>query len=195
MAEHVDALDSTQIAAGATAALVDGGYVRVEAETPSLQLRVFEDSFGIVAIAVFESWHELASKWHEAQGYLVDVMAAKLGRREAKAWEGYLVLLTPGLVPAIEHTAVQSIRSDTTRVRKLVGTGSDLSTLASLANVLLPLLPLRIDDLASGPDVLSHLSGILTESGLSSEIADLVVKSFERNESIIENIHRRGAST
>ena len=193
MTEHIDALDSSQIVAGATAALIDGGYVRVASETPSVPLRVFEDPFGIVAIAVFEGWHELSSSWHEAQGYLVDVMASRLGRREAKAWEGYLVLLTPGLVPAIDHRAVQSLRNDTTRVRKLVGSGADLSTLGGLANVLLPLLPLRVDDLASGPDVLTHLSGVLTESGLPSEMADLVVRSFERNESIIENIHRRGA--
>jgi len=55
----------------------------------------------------------------------VNVISENIGHAEWKAWDGYLVLLTPGLAPS-EEANIEAVRYDTTRLRKLVATGEDL---------------------------------------------------------------------
>ena len=103
--------------------------------------RVFEDPYGIVAVHVFDSWRQLTEQWPVAQGRLVELISEHLTRPEPKAWEGYLVLLTPGLLPPTQRTRLNDLRYDTHRVRKLVATGDDLATLEDVQGTLLPLSP------------------------------------------------------
>lgn len=139
-------LTSTDLIAAASEILENSGYVRIDATTPGSAIseaRVFEDPYSVVTLIVCETWPELESRWTNAQGGLVELMSAHMSSDDPKAWEGYLVLLTPGLTAGSEDTqTVSSIRYDISRVRKLVATGDELKQISDVERTLLPLLPL-----------------------------------------------------
>lgn len=185
-------LSRMQLLAAAADVLVQGGYSDVSQSSDAVEIRLFEDAFGIVAVAVFETWQQLLSDWHLSQGRLVDVIAASLAKREPKAWEGYLVLMTPGLLPPADEPIVSDLRNNTNRVRKIVATGSELTGLQQVRDALLPLLPLALEGIdGSSRGILDMLSGILMQNGISQETAQTVIEAFTHNESIVERLHAR----
>lgn len=185
-----ETLTATQLLAAATEVLLSSGYVEAQIGSSDLGSRVFEDAFGIVAIHVFDTWGQLRDQWHLAQGQLVDLISEHVRRAEAKAWEGYLVLLTPGLLPSTEMATINDLRGDTNRVRKLVATGEALGTLADVRSVLLPLLPLLIDDPSSAQtNLLELLPELLAENSIPLSVTGVVVDAFTSNESMLERLH------
>lgn len=193
------ALTATQLLAAATEVLTDSGYAQVPVPldgshgTPTS--RIFEDAYGIVAIHVFDTWTQLSEQWHIAQGQLVDLISDHLRRPEPKAWEGYLVLLTPGLLPANDRTTINQVRGDTNRVRKLVATGDDLGTLDEVRGTLLPLLPLAIDDpMSAQSGLLELLPELLSENDIPRDVTEVVVDAFIANDSIVERLHSSRSS-
>src|SRR5262245_1533581 len=93
----------TGLLASASRLLEAGGYQAIRkdfAEWNTSSTRLFEDEYGIVGLAVFATCKDLLSSWPALQGSLVDAISLKLRRVENKAWDGYLVLLTPGLAPS-----------------------------------------------------------------------------------------------
>lgn len=196
----VDELSGTQLLAAASDVLGGSGYV--SATMPSYDhataymSRVFEDRFGIVAVCIFESWGRLVDEWPEAQGQLVDLMSEILRRPEPKAWEGYLVLMTPGLMPPGEGTIIYGIRADTNRVRKLVAAGDELGTLEDIRNFLLPLVPLELDESLSGEsDLLGSLPELLQEQGVAARVTSIVLQAFAGNASIFQHLHDLGPTS
>lgn len=190
----VQQLTGTQLLAAATETLNGGGYEQVSVPLPDAQTgdlsRLFEDAYGIVSIHVYESWRQLTEQWHVAQGELVDVISGHLTRPEPKAWEGYLVLLTPGLLPATDKSRINELRYDTNRVRKLVATGDDLGTLESVRLTLLPLLPLTLDTrVGDQTPLLERLPELLTGSGVPAALTRVVVDAFLGNDSMVERLH------
>lgn len=137
----------------------------------------------------------MSNGWHLAQGQLVEAITASVHQREPKAWEGYLVLLTSGLLPPGDELVVSDMRNDTNRVRKIVATGEELSDLQQVHDVLLPLLPLALEGIDdSGGGVLEMLTTMLTEHGISLETSRTVVQAFTQNQSILESLHARRLS-
>jgi hypothetical protein len=148
-----------------------------------------EDRFGVVAVFVYESWIDLATNWTEAQDSFVRVMTSRLGRGQPKAWDGYLVLLTPERPSTTSDEVVTRIRYDTSYVRKLVGTGEDIETLSDVTRVLLPLLPLepeREQRIPEGEDILDSLVSRLAEGGLEAEAGAAVIDAFRGHDSMME---------
>lgn len=187
-------LTATQLLAAASELLGVSGYVEAtivtDGESDTRVSRVFEDPYGIVAVHVFDTWQQLAERWHVAQGQLVDLISAHLRSPEPKAWEGYLVLLTPGLLPPADTVAVNELRNDTNRVRKIVATGGDLGTLDDVHGALLPLLPLTLEEsTATRIGVLTLLPELLESGGISRAVTSAVVDAFTANESIVERLH------
>lgn len=187
-------LTTTQLLAAATELLTGNGYSRVDVSTEtvvsSAASRTFEDAYGIVALHIFETWTQLTERWNLAQGALVDVISEHLSRPEPKAWEGYLVLITPGLLPLTDRIVIDRIRADTNRVRKLVATGEDLTTIDGVRGTLLPLLPLMIEDsMAASSGLLNTLPDLLSESGIPRDVSEVVVRAFVTNESVLEQLH------
>lgn len=184
-------LTSSQLLAATTELLRSGGYRTVElTENWPETSRVFEDPYGIVAIHIFDTWRQLADQWHIAQGLLVDLISAHLTRPEPKAWEGYLVLITPSPVVTSELARVADLRYDTNRVRKLVATGDDLHTLEDVRESLLPLLPLEIEPpIAARAGLLDRLPELLSGEGIPNEVTRTVVDAFIDNESMLERLH------
>jgi hypothetical protein len=174
--------------------LVRNGYTEVAtAEEIGLETRVYEDFFGIVSLTVFETWPQLVEMWHDAQGYLVDLMSGAMPRADPKAWEGYLVLLTPDDPSAEEELeAVDAIRRNTRRVRKIIGTGGELQTLPDVEQILLPLLPLTVAGAGTGPpSALSRLPEILESAGINRETTEALLAAYASNDSLLDRLHQR----
>jgi hypothetical protein len=140
------ALAPAALLAEAAGVLVGASY-RVERDAerildlPSERAFIAEDKYGVVVVAVYDTWGELARGWRSAQARAVEVLSERFTRLDRKAWDGYLILLTPGLA-ADEHAMVHEIRYDTGRIRKIVATGEDIRALSDVERTLLPLLPL-----------------------------------------------------
>lgn len=177
----------------AQSVLRDGAY-RLSTDLPlasSLGDLYFigEDPFGVVLVVAYETWSSLSDGWREAQAILVKLLTDKLNRGNPKAWEGYLVLLTPS--PSGAERAEDEIRYDTSRVRKLVGTGESIRFIDDLIDVLMPLLPLRsaeVEVLEGSGSVLERLPAMLAARGVARSVADAVVNAFTTDEPLIESI-------
>jgi hypothetical protein len=183
-------LTSTQVVGAVTEGLVAGGFRLItEAEDQAgTQVRVFEDPHSVVAAAVYDSWKILSDRWSSAQGLLVELMSAHFARTEPKAWDGYLILLTTEDVVG-EALAIDRVRRDTTRVRKIVATGDDLNTIGAVTDVLLPVLPLRLERISgSNERVLGRLVDLLEPFGVDRDLTSQVVNAFEHNRSPMEAI-------
>src|SRR5438128_12448349 len=99
--DRVSAYTSITLLAAAAEVLQTHGYQPARPEHlkdwTASYVRVFEDAYGIVAVVVHETWQDLVSHWIDAQAALVNLISARIGQSEPKAWEGYLVLLTPSV--------------------------------------------------------------------------------------------------
>jgi hypothetical protein len=151
---------------------------------------LFEDKYNVVGIAVFATTAELLQSWADLQGALVEVISHYVGRSENKAWDGYLVLLTAAIAPDSDHN-IEDVRSDTTRLRKLVATGEDLTSPGDVERLLRPLLPLRDQQGSIGQGTaLDLLPQLLKEQGIDEATTKGLVKSFTEQEPLIEALHR-----
>lgn len=185
----MDAPTGTQILGAATELLLENGFNSTrELETPSGHvIRTFEDPLSVVGVVFFETWRALDSGWIEAQGAVVEFMSSRLTRSDPKSWEGYLLLFTSGEAP--DALAVDRVRRDTTRLRKLVTTGSELHSIVGVADALLPVLPLEFEDGADHAGrILDRLSQLLAPSGIDPELTRRVVVAFDENRSPMEEI-------
>ncbi|MDZ4852650.1 MAG: hypothetical protein SGI77_25455 [Pirellulaceae bacterium] len=188
-------LSQTDILAAASSVLCRHGFAEVESFSLSgidqLRHRLFEDAYTIVAVISFSSWKELSGSWIEAQASLVELMSEQLSKDEFKAWEGYLVLLTTGVVPTNEEPQVERIRYDTARIRKLVSTGSQLREVSDVEDALLPVLPLQEGIPNSTSDaVMNSLPELLHSEVLHADAIRCVVNAFLNQEPLAEAMHK-----
>jgi hypothetical protein len=132
------AMTPTDLIAACSSVLETGGYQPIREGFPewnTTSTRLFEDMYNVVGIAVFTTSAELLISWADLQGSLVDVISRHVGKTESKAWDGYLVLITTGIAPSSD-AAIEELRYDTTRLRKLVATGEDLRTAGDVERLL-----------------------------------------------------------
>lgn len=184
---------STDLIAAASQALTNGGYQLVARrfenwDTPTS--RLFEDEYNVVGVVIFDTCGELLRAWPDLQGSLVDVISSQVGREEGKSWDGYLVLLTPGVAPS-EDTAVETLRYNITRLRKLVATGDDLQSPTDVERVLRPLLPLAQERASvSQGSALDLLPKLLADQGIPKETTQLIVDAFRDHSPLLERLHQ-----
>jgi hypothetical protein len=182
----------TDLIAGASQVLTAAGYRQIalrfkDWDTPTS--RLFEDEYNIVGVVVFDTCGELLRTWPDMQGALVDVISRHVGHEESKAWDGYLVLLSPGLAPS-EGTAIDAIRYNTTRLRKLVATGDDLRDSTDVERVLRPLLPLSAERASvSQESALDLLPKLLADQGIPTETTRALVDAFREQSPLLERLH------
>jgi hypothetical protein len=186
-------LTPTDLIAAAVSVLEAGGYRSVQNGFPdwtTTSTRLFEDKYNVVGIAVFVTFAELCRSWTDLQGSLVDVISQHVGRSEQKAWDGYLVLLTPGVAPS-GGLSLEEIRHDTTRLRKLVATGEDLSGAGDVERLLRSLLPLRAEQgEIREPSALDLLPDLLAPHEIDPEVTRTLVKAFLEQKPLMDAIHR-----
>ncbi len=183
----------TDLIATSSSVLEAGGYRPIRTGFPewnTTSTRLFEDKYNVVGIAVFATTTELLSSWADLQGALVDVISRHVGQTESKAWDGYLVLLTTGIAPSSD-AEIEALRYDTTRLRKLVATGEDLTSAGDVERLLRPLLPLRAaQGSISQGTALDLLPGLLAEHGINEKTTEALVKSFIEQEPLMDALHR-----
>lgn len=151
------------------------------------QVRCFEDPVSIVGIVQYQSWSELRDGWIEAQSVLVDLLSQRLDRSDPKSWEGYLVLLT--LDQPTDPVQADDIRRDTTRLRKVVATGADMSQVSHVEDALLPVIPLLDGTLRSGSgSILDRLPELLQAKHIDPNLTRQVVQAFEQDRSVLEAV-------
>jgi hypothetical protein len=149
----------------------------------------------VVGVVVFDTWQQLNTEWPDAQAAMVDLLSAHVGSTEPKAWEGYLLLLSPGSAGQ-DRSPLDRIRYDVTRLRKLVADGAELEDLDALERVLAPLLPLASDPtLERAPDPpLELLRHELEGRNLPPGAVASLIAAFEQQEPLLSAVDswRRG---
>ena len=153
------------------------------------EARVYEDAYSVACIAVYETWAALSSLWLDDQANLVELISKYFARTEAKAWDGYLVLLTPSIVPTYERQKAIEIQRNTLHVRKLFAAGDELETVGAVRRTLLPLLPFDIQETHRPSNVLHSLPPLLASHGVDEEASKAAITAFLEQRPIIEAIH------
>jgi hypothetical protein len=186
---------STDLIAAASQTLFVNGYRQIAGrfrdwDTPTS--RLFEDEYGVVGIVVFDTCAELLRTWPDLQASLVEVISRQVGKEEAKSWDGYLVLLSIGIAPS-ESTAIDEIRYNTTRLRKLVATADDLISATDVERVLRPLLPLPQERANLGQEsALDLLPRLLAEQRIPERVTRVLVEAFREQSPLLERLHQQG---
>jgi len=193
-------LTATDILAAASSCLETGGYRPVDevrvGQVSLASARLYEDPYSVVALMVYGSWAELASHWTDAQAALVELMSAHMTSADAKSWEGYLVLLTPGVADQAGSPSVSDIRYDVSRVRKLVSTGDELAQISDVERALLPLLPMQPPASARGDgSVLGLLPALLAGQGIDERAVTVLIDAFTSQQPLVESLHDYRSST
>ena len=182
-------LSSAEVLGAASEVLQNSGFEEVaelRLDAGNL-LRCYEDEVSVVGVAEFETWELLQTTWVGAQTALVDLMSRGMPTGDPKAWEGYLVLLT--LDSPSSASELETIRRDTTRLRKLVSTGSELASVADVDFAFLPILPLDLArPVEAAGHILERLPRLLVESGLEEALAQSVVAAFAEGRNPMEAI-------
>jgi hypothetical protein len=186
---------STDLIAAASQTLLVGGYRQIPSrfrdwDTPTS--RLFEDEYGVVGVVVFDTCAELLRTWPDLQGSLIEVISRHVGKEEAKSWDGYLVLLSPGIAPS-ESTAIDEVRYNTTRLRKLVATADDLKSATDVERVLRPLLPLPQERTNLGQEsALDLLPRLLAAQRIPEGVTRVLVDAFREQSPLLERLHQQG---
>ena len=151
--------------------------------------RIYEDEYNIVCVAIYETWADLFDRWSEDQANLIDLISRHFVRTDAKSWDGYLVLLTPSVVPASDRQLAINIQRNTRHVRKLFADGDDLISIDAVRQTLLPLLALEEIDALEPPSVLDTIQALLTAHGIDEEAAQVAITAFRDGNPVIEELH------
>lgn len=187
-------LTTTAMLAAGAEALARADYREVDesraGEWANRGARVFENLYSVAALVAYETWDELAHGWLDGQASLTNLISAHFQREDAKAWEGYLVLMTPGTVPQDEGVEAARIRRDTTHARKLLITGDELGGIDDVELGLLPLLPLPASGVKEeGENALDLLPALLARHAVSEGAARIAIAAFKGQESAAERLH------
>lgn len=183
----------TSLVAAAAEVLESAGFKAVSPSITSAwratATRVYEDAYSVVCVAVYETWTDLSARWVEDQATLVNLISEYFVRSEPKAWDGYLVLLTPSVVRQIDRLNANSIERNTLHLRKLFADGEELQSISDVRRTLLPLLPLEEYDALVPRNVLDTLPRLLGSHGVDEEAAQVAIRAFREQRPIISEIH------
>ncbi len=182
-------LTPTEIRGAATTCLLGADFTAVQEITldDGEVLRCFEDSVSIIGLIDFPTWTALENRWLDAQGALVRLLSERLNRNDPKAWEGYLLLFTLDDPP--NAAALDAIRRDTTRLRKIVTTGAELVEVSDVDRALLPVLPLDASSVdTSTGRALDRLPELLADTQIDEQLIRRVVGAFDDNRGPMEEI-------
>jgi len=190
MTNEAVSLTPTDLIAAASSVMRMSGYQEVSSDWSTPSTRLFEDEYCVVGLAVFTTCAELIGSWTDLQGSLVEIISNKVGLIESKTWDGYLVLLTPGIAPSGDSN-IEEIRYNTARLRKFIATGEDLKGAGDVEQLLRPLLPLHMKQYATSEgSALDLLPDLLDKHGINRDTTAIIVKAFTDQEPLIEQLHQ-----
>lgn len=195
--------------AGVDAILRSAGAKRVPATdlsglagTGEGLVAMYEDTQSFVGVAMFTSVAALREGWLQAQEDLARLTSTSVTALGAKAWDGYLVLLTTQAVPEREVAAVTAIRGNTRRLRKLVLAPGDEAATATaerlgsfLRRELAPLLPLDLPRDGKYQDPVRALPQRLKVAGMTAADIATVLDAYEAGSPMVVALHKQRLST
>jgi hypothetical protein len=114
----------------------------------------FESATVVGFVHVFGSAKELLDTWEVAQQRLLARHAPALRAAGAKAWNVYSVFLTSELTPSLQHQ-VEKLEENFALTRKIARTA--IQTKEDVANVLMPLSPIKAQPLLESVDIADRL--------------------------------------
>ncbi len=162
---------------------------------------VYEDTQIFVGVASYSSVAALREGWLQAQEDVALLTSNSLASLGAKAWDGYLVLLSTQAIPEREVAAVTAIRANTRRLRKLVIAPSDETTAATperlsnfLRRELAPLLPLYLPRDGSFQDPVKALPHRLKVPGMTATDIKTVLEAYDAGSPMVVALHRQRLS-
>lgn len=183
----------TNLTAATSKALFDAGFREVSLaasiDWKAAVVRVYEDEYSIVCVAIYETWADLDSHWMLDQANLIDLMSKNIVRANPKSWEGYIILLTPSIVPSSEREKAILIQRDTRHVRKLFADGGELNEIDDVTRLLLPLMPLEEQGPLLSHNILDALPEMLSKHGVDREITQVAITAFRAQRPIIPEVH------
>ena len=151
---------------------------------------IAEDAFGVVALAVYDTFEALLESWRDAQSALSALLRKELGEGDPKRKEAYLVLFCLSPYFGDQHL-VREIEEDITFARKFVILGQHLENEAATnINVALaPLLPLEseLSDIAM-TRALDELPSMLARYGINRDLSSRLVNAFLRGEPLMDAV-------
>lgn len=157
---------------------------------------VYEDSLCFVAVSLFSDVDALIRDWQSAQEELTSLLQRYPAHIGAKAWDGYLVLVTPDRLSSLTVAEITAIRSNTKRLRKLVLCDEDTidsdrksDLIARIARGLSPVLPLTLPTKRHYVNPLGSLADRLKVAGLTSGQIASVVDAYNSGMPIMSALH------
>lgn len=172
--------------------LLSCGYTELFSDEgePTDGARTFENAYNYVMVVAFETWRDLRGSWTSYQAIAAEAMTKRVKRDDPKAWDGYLVLLTTSPIPLEQGAVANDIRSDVSRLRKLLGTGEDIRNLSDVKKTLLPLLPMSpVAGFVGETSGLDALARILERHGIPGGATEEIVKAFKAQEPLLPKLH------
>ena len=162
---------------------------------------VYEDTQSFVGVASFTTVPGLREGWLQAQEDLALLTSSSIATLGAKAWDGYLVLLSTQAIPEREVAAVTAIRGNTRRLRKLViALGDEVSaaTPERLSNLLrrelAPLLPLELRRDATYQDPVGALPQRVKVPGMTAFDIKTVLDAYDAGSPMVVALHQQRLS-
>jgi hypothetical protein len=162
---------------------------------------VYEDTQSFVGVASYTSVAALREGWLQAQEDLALLTSSSIASLGAKAWDGYLVLLSTQAIPEREVAAVTAIRGNTRRLRKLVIAPSDETAAATperlsnfLRRELAPLLPLDLPRDGTYQDPVKALPQRLKVPGMTATDITTVLDAYDAGSPMVVALHQQRLS-
>lgn len=134
--------------------LREAGYLTWAWTGTSPPVICFESATIAGFVHVFPTASELLANWEAAQQRVLSRHAPALRAAGAKAWNIYSVLLTSEQAPTLQRP-VERLEEDFSLTRKIARTA--IQTADDVANVLLPLCPIRAQPILEEADIASRL--------------------------------------
>jgi hypothetical protein len=179
--------------------LTTSGFRRISASVLSsglTSLSVYEDPYVVVGVRAFDTFQELTSEWLNTQERVIGLLTENITSLDAKSWDGYLFLVTPGVAPSNRSSELNDIRGNTRRLRKLVITGKELvdsaveaEYVASVRRSLAPLLPLEVGSVTDVLDPLQELPSRLGH-GTERDDATVVLEAYLDGRPLVAALHQ-----
>lgn len=161
---------------------------------------VYEDAQSFVGLASYASVASLRDGWLQAQEDLALFSSNSISSLGAKAWDGYLVLLSTQAIPEREVAAVTAIRGNTRRLRKLVVAPDDVASATPerlarfLRRELAPLLPLDLPKNGTYQDPVKALPQRLNVAGMAATDIKTVLDAYDAGSPMVVALHQQRLS-
>lgn len=155
--------------------LKEAGYSAEQAHIGKREALVFEGDTVLGFLFVYDSSADLMKSWSSDSDMAISTYQFGLRKSGTKAWNTYLILLTPELPDYGRAVSLGAIEEDLSGTRKIAKAG--IRDLTDLGAALLPLLPLQSAPRLEAVDMRMEIRQRATE--LPARVVDAFLSGAE----------------